>query len=134
MNITCVPATTPIWLIICCAAPAMPRSWSATAFAMAAAIAGEAAPMPTPDSTSESTTIQGEESTPTVDSSSSEAPMLAIPIVPMMRSPTRVVSQPASGPAIANDSGRAMLSWLPSRVPMSRTFSSSCGVSRKPPM
>ena len=86
-----MPATTPTWATICCAALTTPRSFSSTELAMAAAIAGDAVPMPTPDRASAPMMTRSDVPTPTVDSATIDATMNSAPTTALVRSPTLTV-------------------------------------------
>ncbi len=86
-----MPATTPTWATICWAALTTPRSFSSTELAMAAANAGEAVPMPTPDRARAPMITRSEVPTPTVDSATIDPTMKRAPATAFVRSPTFTV-------------------------------------------
>jgi hypothetical protein len=106
---TWIPITTPSCVIICWKAPATPRSRSSTALAMLAASAGDAQPIPAPDSAREPMITRSEDPGATLESASIEAMMHSEPTSADARSPTRMATYPAKGPAMAKVSGRAII-------------------------
>ena len=82
---------TPTWLTICWNAPAMPRSCSSTALAMAVDIAGDAEPMPRPDRATAKMMNKSRDAASTWERASIDSVIEVAPNIAARRSPTRMV-------------------------------------------
>src|SRR3954468_10564975 len=103
-----IPATTPICMVSCAAALAIPRFDSSTALAMLAVMDGDAMPEPTPDRASAATMTRADELGWIDANTSIDSDRAAVPTTAADRSPHLTARYPAMGAVMEKVSGRAI--------------------------